>query len=252
MVVSHAEIPEGLASDDALERVKAHTTLQGEISYVSNRLHDAFYDSFLIALSLDRHALLNIEHDFQKHALEMWHVIRSDSSQRELAITAISTVPTKLNLSPALHRLKWAKGKAEELWRYRNILAHTQVLFQNHGTRENIKLVPFFRSISTRPGHERFLDSRLDLTIWRGLRKDIVYLSEYVEAINSKIRWLDAEHRGLGMRVGSEVYPAHSLGNAWPDRPRLRFLARLQALDQKLDQATQRPKRRSRRRSSRA
>ena len=91
-----------LVRDDVLERVKAHTALQGEIIYVANRLQDAFYDSFLIALSLDRQgALLNIQQEFHKHALAIWHVLRSDNSQRELAITAISTVPTKLNLSPA-------------------------------------------------------------------------------------------------------------------------------------------------------
>jgi hypothetical protein len=240
-------------SDDALEKVKEHTALQGEIIYVANRLHDAFYDSFLIALSLDRDgAIWNIEQDFHKHALAIWHVLQSDSSQRELAITAISTVPTKLNLSPALRRLKWARDKAQQLWTYRNIMAHTQVLFQNQATRQNIKLVPVFRSFSMRPPQERRMDVLTGLAIWRGLRKDILYLSEYVEAINNKIRWHDAGHRGLGLRADSEWYPASSLQDPWPDRPRLRFLARLQALDRQLDQAMQRPRRRSRRRSTRA
>ena len=133
------------------------------------------------------------------------------------------------------------------------MLAHTQVLFQNQGTTENIKLLPVFHSFSMRTAQERRMDVLPGLTVWRGLRKDILYLSEYVEAINNKIRWLDAEHRGLGVRDGSEWYPASSLQrDPWPDRPRLRFLARLQALDRKLDQAKRRPERRTRRRSSRA
>ena len=64
-------------SDHALEKVKEHTALQGEIIYVANRLHDAFYHSFLIALSLDRDgALWNIEPDFHRHALAIWHVLQ--------------------------------------------------------------------------------------------------------------------------------------------------------------------------------
>jgi hypothetical protein len=101
-----------ILSDASLKTAKQHTAIQGEIIYVANRLHDAFYRTFLISLALSRaDAATNIELKFHEHALALWHVVQSDSSQRDLAITSISTIPTGLDLAPALHRLKWAKIK---------------------------------------------------------------------------------------------------------------------------------------------
>jgi hypothetical protein len=243
-----------ILSDDALKKAKEHTAIQGEIIYAANRLHDAFYRTFLISLALNRpEPANNIEHKFNDHALAIWHVLQSDNAQRDLAVAAISTQPVEVKLTPALHRLKWAKDKTQQLWVYRNIIAHTQVLFENHGTKDDPKLVPAFRSFSMRSVHLRRVTALSDLAIWRGVRNDFICLAEYVEAINNQILYLDSHHRGLGIHVpGDKWYPISAFRDPWPGRPRLRSLARLQALDRTLDQARPRPKRRSRRRPSRS
>jgi hypothetical protein len=246
-----------ILSDASLQEAKEHTAVQGEIIYAANRLHDAFFRTFVISLALNRtEAANNIELQFNDHALSMWHVLQSDSNQRDLALASISNQPTGFNLKPAVHRLKWAKEKAQQLSVYRNIVAHTQVLFENHGTRDNPKLVPAFRSFSMRPAHLRRVIQLSSLAVWRGIRNDLIRLAEYIEDINNKIIYLDSEHRGLGIHVpGDKWHPISEFEFAngpWPDRPRLQWLARLQALDRTLDQAKPHPKRRSRHRSSRA
>src|SRR2546421_6111974 len=162
----------GILRADALDKAKEHIRIQGEVIYAANRLQDAFYSIFLTAMSLERPDEFGAQIRFHHHALALWHALQSDSSQRDMAMTAIATVPTKLKLSPALHRLRWAKRQTELLWMYRNILTHTQVLFTQNLDSKTLKLVPIFRSHSTRPTHARRLDALSKLAICRGLRND--------------------------------------------------------------------------------
>ena len=95
-----------------LEKARNLITIQGEVLYSANLLQDAFYELFSIATGLERPDEFGAEVRFHSHALAMWHVVLNDGQQRDMAITAISTVPTKLNVSKAIHRLEWAKHVA--------------------------------------------------------------------------------------------------------------------------------------------
>jgi hypothetical protein len=142
-----------------LEAAKEHLLTVGEVVYAANRLHDAFYRVFHIALSLERAGSNNSEKRFYDHALAIWHVVLSDSSQRDMAIAAISTIPTEIDLSPALRRVKWAKKQADILGGFRNIIAHNSIMFELQIEGRAVEWVPSFGGRGTRPLHKAPLGS---------------------------------------------------------------------------------------------
>jgi hypothetical protein len=148
--------------------------------------------------------------------LAMWHIIQSDSQQRKLALAAISTLPTKLKLAPAIERLEWARIRADKLGEYRNLLAHNPVVFrarQGQQTRTLIEYVAEFGSHSTGPKHRKRLQQMKGLPFWQTLRTDLLHLSNYVDAVNRCIQRIACEAKNVELV---------SAPKSWPSRPRLR------------------------------
>jgi len=215
---------------------------QGEIVYAAALLHDAFYGLFRCALSLERPDEFGAEIRFHDQALAIWHTIQSDSAQRMMAIYAISTVPTNLRLSPAISRLKWAANTTDKLARYRNLIAHSPVMFRGEMKGKSIQMVPHFAGDGTRPEHRERLALIHGLKFWRALRDDLLDLRDYVFATTQQVRRMDAKSRGAEL-IG--------VPQSWPHKPRLRLPLRHREIEKNLAAAVPRPKRRIRRRSSR-
>ncbi len=221
-----------------------HTSVQGEIVHAANRLQSDFFLTFVIAISLGRAEKPEAMFDYYDHALAIWHVIQSDSAQRQMAFEAIATVPTKLNLANAIDRIRWAKAQADTLASGRNIVAHNPVTLRPRvdGARGLVH-EPEFGSLSSRPAHQRRLDLIRGLKFWQALRDDLLKLSDYMSAINDyvlKDRFVSWGHKPLSF-----------MPSAWPRRPRLQSVAQLRAIDSQLQAATQKTRRRIPRRPSR-
>lgn len=213
---------------------------QGEIVYANNLLHDRFFRLFNIALSLERPDKFGAHIRFYNHSSAIWHVSQSDYQQRTMAITAISTVPTKLGLKPIIKRLEWAKVKADKLAEYRNIVAHNTVMFRGVGVKgKRIISVPQFGSDVTRPIHRAKL-AHIRRGFWATLRSDLLALSDYVESLNCQVQRLDVEARDANL-IG--------VPKTLPGRPRLRSLRLIESINQTLTKASPVPKRRKPRRS---
>lgn len=225
---------------DTLAAAKKYTAIQGEVIYAANLLQDAFFRVFLAAIGLDRPDRLDMLIRYNDHALAIWHTVPSDSLQREMACSAISTVPVEINLTGAIKRIKWAKDRAIKLGGYRNILAHSPVTFRATPLNGRIEWLPYLGGHGTRPTHREKLDMVEGISLWNALRDDLLNLSDYVVATVKQVQRIDFEKRGA--RVVS-------VPDTWPDRPRLRSLPRLLALERKLNPqlAKKRPRRRVRR-----
>ena len=246
--------PQRAVWNESLAMARSHIIALGEVVHAANVLHDQFYHAFSIAIGLERLGLdlednqpptraFNIAR-YHGHALAIWHSIRSDAQQRGMVINAISTLPTSLNLESAIRRLRWAKTAAERLAEYRNLVAHNPIMFRFKSGKpgQRGKFVPVFGGQSLRPAHELRLELIGGLRFWRTLRNDLLFLADYVQAISKQIRRLDSE---------SQKATLLGVPNTWPDKPRLRSLARLRAIARALDKAARPPKRRIRRKPSR-
>jgi hypothetical protein len=126
---------------------RQHLIAQAEVMNATNLLQDMFWNTFSIAMSLERPmdgSEWYAEMKFRNHALAMWHTIPNDGQQRKMAIAALSTVPTKLKLSPAFERLNWADKKATKLAEYRNLIAHNPITFSAYQKGRNCGHCPVF------------------------------------------------------------------------------------------------------------
>jgi hypothetical protein len=127
---------------------RKHLIAQAEVMNATNVLQDAFWGTFSIAVTLERprdETEWYAEHRFRSHALAIWHIVQNDTQQREMAVAALSTVPTKLKLGPARDRLNWAKKKAGKLAEYRNLIAHNPISFRAAKPKgKNLKWIPRF------------------------------------------------------------------------------------------------------------
>lgn len=228
-----------------LEKARKHITMQGEVVYAANLLHDEFFLVFVAALSFERvndfGSIAGASMRFHDHALAIWHVVQSDKAQRDMALEAISTVPTGLDLRPALTRLAWSKSRAAKLADYRNLAAHSAVLFSGRQRGKRIEMVPKFASHGARPTHERKLKLIDGLSFWRALRNDLLKLSEYVRGVRLRLMGLECARHGIEYMNAPKT---------WPDRPKLGSIARIQSIESRLAQAPRRAKRRSRRKAS--
>lgn len=223
-----------------LEGARELILLQGEVIYAANLLQDEYFRLFLTAIRFDRPTRLTESH---LHALAIWHTILADSSQRDMAFAAISTLPTDLNLEPAVKRLDWATKSAGKLAAYRNLVAHSAILF---GARPvgggKWKFGPHFSGWGMRPAHARRMAVIQDDTaIWQIIRDDLLALTKFLGSVRVQIHRLEVESRG-GELLNEP--------RTWPRKPKLRSLPLFLALDQKAAPATRKPKRRSRPRSS--
>jgi hypothetical protein len=227
----------------SVEAARQYITVQGEVVNCANFLHDAFYQVFLIAMALERSEGYAAIITFNDHALAIWHVIQSDSLQRDMAMEAISTVPTKLRLGPALRRLKWASAAARTLTSYRNILAHNSIIFSVTKPGPKPQWVPIIGGRGSRPQHQRRIDMMRGIASWRRLAADLMWLYWYVENVNQQIQRMFA--------VAGDPTLKSRVRISWPRRPRLRSLSRAREIERALSQATPPTKRRTRWRPSR-
>jgi len=217
---------------------------QGTVVNNNNLVQDEFYGLFLLAISLERSwpAASGATTVFHPHALKMWHVIQSDSAQRNLAIAAISSVPTNLNLKPALQRLEWATKTLRLLTLYRHQLAHNPIVFHAVKGEPHPEWLPVIGGQSAQPAAQSRFKMIEGITLWRQLANDLAVVAAYVRQINNGIQRLDA-------MVRNPTYHLQKI--SWPRRPRLRSWSRLREIERSLSLAGAKPARRSGRRPSR-
>ena len=226
-----------------LAAARKHIIAQGEVIYAHNLVHDEFFKTFLIALSLERGDEFGADVRFYDHAMAIWHTSQSDSQQRKMALAAISTVPAKkIKLKAMVQRLEWARKRTDKLAEYRNLLAHNPVTFRGMPKGKMIISVPQFGGYATK-SRDRLAQIKT-LAFWATLRTDCLKLSEYLRAVNFFV--LAEDYR---TRRGAELIGAPK---TLPDRPRLRSLRLMRQIDHALTMATHAPKQHRRRRSSRA
>jgi hypothetical protein len=221
------------------EAAADHIKVQGEIVYATASLQDAFFELFRVTLSLERPDKSGAEFRFHDHALTIWHVIQSDSSQRQMAVAALSTVPTALPAKKAIASLRWANNRSGKLAEYRNIVAHNPVVFRMQLRRGRVLMLPEFGGQGTREPQRRRLRLIEGLTFWRSLRDEFLDLAEYVRAIVHQVRRMDAESRGAGLPGASST---------WPRRPRQRLARRLEEIAKTLAPAPPATRKAARRR----
>jgi hypothetical protein len=224
---------------------RKHLIAQAEVLNATNVLQDAFWGTFSVAASLERPkdgTEWYVEHRFYNHASAIWHVVKNDAQQREIAVAALSTVPTKLKLARGLAGLIWAKKAAAQLAEYRNLIAHNPISFSARQKGKKLEWIPIFGGQGTRAQSRRKLELIGGLGFWRALRNDLLRLGQYVRDINDQVRRLRTE------AVGAELI---GVQKTWPGRPRLRSLPRLQAIEKTLTQAPPKSGRRNQKKPSR-
>lgn len=225
-----------------LAAAQRHIIIQGEIVYAANQLHEAFFRLFNLALALERTPAFGAEFRVYDQAIAVWHVIQSDSSQRDMAVKAITTVQTALPLQPALKRIEWAESKASKLAPYRNLVAHNPIMFRQEKRWNRLVSVPFWGGHGTRPAQRLRSGLTRHSGFWRIVRDDLLSLSYYLIEVTDQIRRIDCESRGEELA---------GVPKTWPYKPRLRSIPRIAAIDRSMGQAAQKPRPRSRRKSSR-
>jgi hypothetical protein len=227
----------------SLLAAREHLIVLGEVTHAASLVQDSFYRVFALAISLERPDKFGAGIRFHDHALAIWHSVQSDQQQREMAMAALTSVPTKLKLKPVIARLTWAKTQMVALSGYRNLLAHNPVMFSGKPKgKRGVVWVPSFGGYSTRPLHKKRLELIGGLRFWRTLRNDLLALSDYVKDVFEQGRRLDVESRGAELM---------DVPKTWPGRPRLRSLKHLREIDQMSRPALPRAKRRNRRKASR-
>jgi hypothetical protein len=219
------------------------TIALGEVGYAYNRLQEQFFNVFLHALALERPQGFPQQLQFYPYVLALWHTIPNDRVQRDLAVTAMSRLPTSLDIKEGIERLEWAKKKTDKLAEYRNLIIHTPVDYWPKKVTYPVmkkmpQLVPKIGGISTKPSNLNRLGRIKDLSFWKALRNDFLNLNEFVDGTNRQILWREYE-RERGPVVGAS--------HAWPHRPRLPCVRRIDSIELAAKIPTK-PARKSRRR----
>ena len=232
--------------DSALLGVRPFTIAQGEIGYSYNLLQERFFETFNLAMALERPAHFEKQIGFHPYSVALWHVSQNDRQQRQLALTALENLPTNLDIKGGIERLQWARKHTDRLSEYRNLITHTPVTYWIRSVDANamakrLDFVPKIGSIGTKPINLSRLWAIRSVRFWKALRNDFLNLGEYVDFVNRQIYWR-AYEKEFGPVVG-----AH---RAWPRRPKLPSLHRIDLIEQavKTRSPTSPPARRKRRR----
>jgi hypothetical protein len=228
--------------DNALSPARPLILAQGEVAYAYNRLQDKFFGIFNLAMALERPTQTITT--YYPYALELWHVIQTDRVQRELALTALAHLPTKLNIKEGVARLKWAAQKTDKLSAYRNLIVHAPVALRYPLPKDGKLPEPVWAigGDSTKNVHRRRLRVIKDVRFWKTLRNDFLNLSDYVDFVGRQIAWRDYEKKN-----GATIPGAN---RSWPRKPRLSSVTRIELIE-KAAAATSSPARRRRRKLSR-
>ncbi len=233
--------------DNALLPFRPLVIAQGEVLYAYNLLQDSFFNLFILIANLERPQMPHAQMArFYDHALSIWHVSQSDRQQRQLALAAISSLPTTLDIKGGIARLKWALEQTNELVDYRNLIAHTPMKLSWEIKDDKLfPPTPKISSDSLRPINRQRLRLIKDLRFWKALRNDFLNLNDYVDFVTKQIAWREYEHQN-----GAPIPGAR---RSWPHKPRLPCLRQKKKIDQAAKAASSLPappKRRKRRRPS--
>ena len=220
------------------KRTKAHSSrtvstleeaeeylVQGAVINAESQLQDAFFGLFRLAVSLERHGFRASGGGasfFNEHALAIWHVVQSDVAQRQMAMQAISTLPTELNLEPALYRLEWVMKALADLNMARNDLAHNWINFVMVNTRPKPEWLPMIGGSSSRPASRARTRLVEDTNFWFDVAHDFGVLANLVRRVTDQIMKTEAMARQPDLRGRLRV--------AWPREPKLRSRSRLAAI----------------------
>jgi hypothetical protein len=212
--------------DRALAPFRPLIIAQGEVAYAYNLLQENFFAVFNLAMALERPRDRVVT--FYPYALAIWHVSRSDRQQRELALAALANLPTTLNIKGGIDRLQWAEKQTEELAKYRNLIVHSPMKF-SFVLKDGKMLTPSPRmgSDSTKPIDRRRLRLIENLRFWKGIRNDLLNLSDYVDFVCRQIAWREYEQRN-----GAPIPGAR---RAWPRRPKLPSVHQIYAIRKTID-----------------
>jgi hypothetical protein len=168
---------------------------------------------------------------FYPYALAIWHVVKSDRVQRDLALTALENLPTTLNLKEGIERLKWAQKQTDKLADYRNLIVHAPMQFSYPfsevlGGDTLPTPIPKIGSVSTKPINVRRLRLIKSARFWKALRNDFMNLGDYVDFVTRRIAWRDHEQRRG---------PIPGALRSWPHRPRLPCIRRIDLIRKTID-----------------
>jgi hypothetical protein len=226
----------------SLAKMRQHVIVIGEVMHASSLVQDAFFRVFWVALILERREQWTAWVHFRDHALALWHTTNSDIQQREMAVVAFKSLPTKLDLRRVIDGLIWAQKRADIMLQYRNIVAHNPIMFSGAVVKGRLTSVPALGGYSVRPASKKKLGLIPGLQFWRTYRTDLLNLSEYIRAIYKHAQRIEAVACGADM-VGVD--------RTLRGRPQLRSYSRLREIDRMSQRATVPAKQQRPRRSSR-
>jgi hypothetical protein len=147
-------------------------------------------------------------------AYQLWHVIQSDRTQHQM-LQGVAEAKL-VNDTVALERITWILKSAQTLSAYRNLAAHTAIMFNGP--------VPYAEPWSTRSSHRdrhQIIDHD---KFWRLLSGDLIALSQYTANLADDL-WR----------------PGHSRPSL--SKPNLRSLPLIEAINNQLRHEDQAPKR---------
>jgi len=221
--------------DSALLHFRPLIIAQGEVGHAYNLLQESFFNIFNLVMALERSSDPTT---FYPYALAMWHVFQNDRQQRQLALAALANIPTTLDIKGGIARLQWAQKQTDKLASYRNLIVHTPMTFSYRiKSSKRLLSIPKIGSASTKPIDRRRLRLIKDLRFWKGLRNDLLNLNDYVDFVIRQLAWRWYENR--------QAAPVPGASHAWPRRPRLRSVRRIDSIEPIV--ANPRPARRPRR-----
>lgn len=215
------------------EEATEYACVQGAVINSANLLQDAFFELFLVALSLERAypAASGGTIRFRNQALGIWHSVRSDSAQRDMALSAILNLPTELKLEPALRRLQWIKDRLKPLTDGRNDLAHNPIIF-HLAQKDPPRYVPVIGGLGTRPSSRQRYELLREIKIWQAIAHDLSIMSALVRSINIQIQRVELKSRDRHFRGRTRV--------SWPRKPRLQSPSPLKEISDLLSQRGER------------
>jgi hypothetical protein len=209
--------------DRALAPFRNLIIAQGEVAYAYNLLQENFFGAFNLAMALERPRDRVVT--FYPYALAVWHVFQNDRQQRQLALAALKNLPTTLDIKGGIARLQWVEKQTEKLAQYRNLVVHTPVKF-SFALKDGKMLPPSPRmgSDSTKPIDRRRLRPIENLRFWKGIRNDLLNLSDYVDFVCRQIAWREYEQRN-----GAPIPGAR---RAWPRKPKLPSIRQIDLIEE--------------------
>ena len=198
-------------------------------AYAYNLLQETFFQLFILATRLDRSTISRAQiPGLHYYSLAMWHTLRSDRQQRDLAIAAITNPITSLDIDGGTTRLKWAREQANTLADYRNLIIHAPMRYTPHTNGDkSTSLVLQIGGFSTKRSHRKQLDLIKSPRFWKALRNDLLNLNDYVDFVTRQIAWCEYERQN-----GARIPGAR---RSWPHKPRLPCVRRIEMIRKTID-----------------